>query len=125
MLTRYRIVRGARPPAEPLPDGIRQDTRKHTAHCLAPSKALVARFLDHPSDATFSTFRDAYLALLARRFEDDRSPFDRVAELAQHSDVYLGCNCPTKNQPDVARCHTVLALGFLKGKYPDLDVRLP
>ena len=46
-------------------------------------------------------------------------------ELARRHDVYLGCNCPTARQPDVLRCHTVLALAFLRERYPDLSVRLP
>jgi hypothetical protein len=39
--------------------------------------------------------------------------------------VYLGCSCPSRANPDVQRCHTVLALQFMKKKYPKLRVVLP
>ena len=48
MLARYQMLRGARPPGDPLLDGIRQDTRKHTRHFLRPSKELVDRYLVMP-----------------------------------------------------------------------------
>lgn len=47
-------------------------------------------------------------------------PFDG---LARRPDVYLGCSCPTKTNPDVRRCHTWLALEFIRERCPDLDVR--
>jgi hypothetical protein len=125
MLGRYRMVRGARPPGDPLPAGIRQDTRKHTRHCLRPSAEIVTRFLRQPDAAGFVVFRTAYLELLEARFRADRSPFDALVELARESDVFIGCNCPTGNQPDVRHCHTVLALGFLTKHYPGLPVRWP
>jgi hypothetical protein len=49
----------------------------------------------------------------------------RPADLANNNDVYLGCSCPTKRNPDVNRCHTVLALRFMKRKYPGLKVEIP
>lgn len=122
MLARYRIVRGARPVDEPLPHGVRQDTRKHTRHVLAPRAEMVARFLATPDEAGFRRFRVAYLQLLEDRFSDDRSRFDEMVALARETDVYLGCNCPTSKQPLVERCHTYLALGFLQRKYPDVVV---
>jgi hypothetical protein len=61
--------------------------------------------------------------LLAARFADDRTPFDELAELARDNDVWLGCSCPTAKQPDVRRCHTTLALTFMKQHYRDLDVQ--
>jgi len=125
MLARYRIVRGARPADDPLPDGVRQDTRKHTRHILRPSAELVTQFLSQPSSKGFSTFRAGYLALLEARFAESRTGFDALAEQARHADVYLGCNCPTAQQPDVRHCHTYLALGFLAKRYPDLRVQLP
>jgi uncharacterized protein YeaO (DUF488 family) len=125
MLARYRIVRGARPADDPLPDGVRQDTRKHTRHILRPSAELVTQFLSQPSSKGFSTFRAGYLALLEARFAESRTGFDALAEQARHADVYLGCNCPTAQQPDVRHCHTYLALGFLAKHYPDLRVQLP
>jgi uncharacterized protein DUF488 len=123
MIARYRIVRGARPTGEPLPAGVRQDTRKHTRHVLRPEAAMVQAFLAAPGDAAFRTFRAAYLELLERRFAEDRRPFDELAELARGTDVYLGCNCPTTKQPDVRHCHTWLALGFMKRCYRELEVR--
>jgi hypothetical protein len=125
MIARYRIVRGRRPPEDPLPDGVRQDTRKHTRHVLRPEAAAVRRLLASPSEAAFRDFRASYLATIERRFASDRAPFDELAELGRQRDVYLGCNCPTRTQPDVARCHTVLALEFLAGHYPDLHVVRP
>lgn len=125
MLGRYRIVRGARPPDDPLPAGVRQDTRKHTRHFLRPEAEEVKRLLADPSAKAFERFRAAYLHALQARFRQDRSPFDALHELARSSDVFLGCNCPTKQQPDVRHCHTYLALGFFHERYPDLDVRLP
>jgi hypothetical protein len=125
MISRYRIVRGARPANDPLPDGLRQDTRKHTRHVLRPSAELVARFLQEPSDAAFAAFRAGYLRLLQERFHSERAAFDELREQARSSDVFLGCNCPTAKQPDVRRCHTYLALGFLAERYPDLEVHWP
>lgn len=125
MLARYRIVRGARPPDDPLPDGVRQDTRKHTKHFLRPDAAEVEALLATPTAAGFARFRRAYLERLAQRFKTDRAAFDELAELARREPVYLGCNCPTQKQPDVRHCHTALALQFMKKHYPDLDVRLP
>lgn len=125
MLGRYRIVRGVRPADDPLPEGVRQDTRKHTRHILRPDAEQVARLLARPSEAAFQQFRAAYLRLLEQRFRKDRQPFDALSELARHSDVFLGCNCPTRQQPDVRHCHTYLALGFFHERYPDLSVRFP
>jgi hypothetical protein len=124
MLARYRIVRGARPPNEPLPDGIRQDTRKHTRHVVRPTTAMVEQLLADSSIESFSVFRASYLSLLEQRFERERERFEDLARLARAGDVYLGCNCPIARQPDVRRCHTALALEFFARHYPDLDVRL-
>jgi hypothetical protein len=125
MIGRYRMVRGVRPPGDPLPAGVRQDTRKHTRHCLRPSAEIVTGFLQRPDEAGFVRFRAAYLELLEARFRADRSPFDALVEMARENDVFLGCNCPTEKQPDVKHCHTVLALGFLEEHYPGLPVRWP
>lgn len=123
MLTRYQIVRGV--PASKLPKGVRQDTRKHTKHVLHPKKEWVAAYLANPSEATWKKFSGLYRKELERRFREDRAAFDEIAELAKETDVYLGCNCPTKKYPDVRHCHTWVALEFFKEKYPDLDVRMP
>ena len=125
MLARYRIVRGRRPPNEPLPDGIREDTRKHTRHVLRPMPENVRRYLATPNEEEFRKYAARYEAEIAARFERDRTPFDELAERARANDVYLGCNCPTRKNPDVRHCHTVLALAFMKKKYPKLRVVMP
>jgi hypothetical protein len=125
MLARYQIVRGKRPPGSPLPDGTRIDARKHTHSVFSPDPESVGEFLAAPSNAAFSRFSAGYRRLLASRFEARRSEFDALADTATRADVYIGCNCPTKINPDVNRCHTVLALHFMKKKYPKLRVVLP
>lgn len=125
MLARYRMVRGKRPLGDSLPDGIRVDTRKHTRHVLRPSAAIVVAFLSDASDASFDRFALAYSNELEVRFSKDRTSFDALAKTAAHTDVYLGCSCPSKANPDVKRCHTVLALAFMKKKYPRLTVVFP
>jgi hypothetical protein len=112
-------------PAGALPRGIRQDTRKHTRHVLRPTAALVRDYLAAPSDAAWRRYAKAYRTLIAERFREDRSAFDELAALARTEDVYLGCSCPTKHNPDVRHCHTWLALEFMRAHYPDLDVRMP
>lgn len=128
MLARYSIVRGA--PASSLPRGIRQDTRKHTRHVLRPTPEIVAEVFASARDAAaqeaaWRTYAALYRALLEERFAEDRAPFDRIATFARWHDVHLGCSCPSSKNPDVRRCHTVLALAFMKEHYPDLDVRMP
>ena len=125
MLARYHIVRGKRRADDPLPDGIRQDTRKHTQHVLRPTTPLVLALLEDSSAAGFMRFERGYRELLKQRFVTERRRFDELAELARGNDVYLGCNCPTQRQPDMRRCHTLLALAFLRDHYPDLDVQFP
>ena len=124
MLARYHIVRGARPESDPLPEGIREDTRKHTRHVLRPPAPLVEAFLADV-EAGFPEFRRGYERTLEERYAADPAPFEALAERAREGDVHLGCSCPTKHQPDVNRCHTVLALHFMKAKFSNLDVRLP
>ncbi len=124
MLARYTIVRGA--PASSLPDGVRQDTRKHTSHVLRPSAEIVESVLGRgASEEAWRSYPARYRALLDERFAQDRAPFDLIAKMARFHDVWLGSNCPTKKQPDVTRCHTVLALAWMKERYPELDVRMP
>lgn len=124
MLARYQIVRGRRREGDPLPEGKRYDTRKHTQHVLRPTQELVEEFLSDPSQAGFERFRTAYVALLEERFAEQPGRFDALAQEARQGDVFLGCNCPTARQPDVRHCHTWLALEYFARKYPDLDVRL-
>jgi hypothetical protein len=123
MLARYTMERGK--PASELPPGIRQDTRKHTRHVLRPTREMVEAYLADPTVEAWTRFEVGYMELLEWRFRDDREPFDRLARLAEENDVYLGCSCPTRNNPDVRHCHTTLALRFLKRNYPHLQVHSP
>ena len=124
-LGRYRIVRGRRAPDDPLPAGIRQDTRKHTSHVLRPDPRAVGEVLEDPSAAAWRSFAREYRALIARRRAEDPGPFDALARLAREQDVWLGCNCPTAKNPDVRRCHTFLALEVMERAYPDLEIVWP
>ena len=125
MLTRYKIYRGGRPPDDPLPDGVRQDTRKHTRHILRPPAEAVLAYLDKPSETAWSRFAGEYRSAVNERFRADRQSFDALAALAAAEDVYLGCSCPTARNPDVMKCHTVLALQFMMRHYPGVEVVLP
>jgi hypothetical protein len=125
MLSRYTIYRGRPAGADPLPTGIRKDTRYRTSNILCPTEAIVDAYLADPSDAAWRKFKSAYLALLNERFREDRPSFDDLARLATENDVFLGCNCPTKKNPIPGRCHTYLALGFMKRHYPTLKVMIP
>ena len=125
MLARYKIYRGKRPADDPLPEGVRKDTRKHTRHCLRPAAEAVARYLAAPSAESWAEFSADYLQTLAQRFADDQTLFDELAKAATDGEVHIGCSCPTAKNPDVNHCHTVLALQFMSQQYPDLDVRLP
>ena len=125
MLARYRMYRGKRPAADPLPRGTRMDTRWHTTHPLRPTQELASAFLAAPSDKTWRAFRAAYCALLEQRFREDLAAFDELARQARDADVFLGCSCPTRKNPRVDRCHTHVALQFMKRKYPDLQVEFP
>jgi hypothetical protein len=122
MLSRYKIYRGKRPALDPLPRGRRQDTRWRINHPLRPTQEIVELYLASPTDEAWQQFTDQYLALLEKRFSEDRAPFDTLAALASEDDVYLGCSCPTKNNPNKEHCHTYQALRFMKEKYPDLKV---
>ncbi len=125
MLARYKIYRGKRPADDPLPNGIRQDTRKHTSHCLRPPEAIVTAYLAAPSSAAWEKFAATYLRALEDRFANDSSPFDQLAEIAMREKVFLGCSCPTAKNPNVNHCHTVLALRFMREHYPKLDIVFP
>lgn len=125
MLGRYRIVRGKRAPDDPLPVGVRMDTRKHTNHVLRPDAAAVAALFAEFTAARWRAFAGDYEALLAARFAADRAPFDAIAAQARTGDVWLGCSCPSAQNPDVSRCHTVLALRFLAKRYRDVKIVLP
>ncbi len=126
MLGRYKIYRGKRPEGHAWPDGIRQDARKHTRHCLRPGTEMVEDYLRDPSDPGWKRFAAAYCQLVENRFAEDQTPFDKLAQLSRDDNVFLGCSCPTKKNPDAQRCHTALALQFILSKYPDtkIDVSL-
>ena len=125
MLYRYTIYRRRPANAPPPPKGIRQDTRWRTKHILRPTQAIVEAYLANPTDAAFALFRDSYLQLLEDRYRQDLKAFERLAAQAASDVVFLGCSCPTKVNPDVRRCHTYLALGFMKQKFPALAVQMP
>ena len=125
MLSRYKIYRGKRPPGDPLPDGVRQDSRFRTRHVLRPTKEMAAAFLAAGTDAAWRKFAAAYCSLIEQRFREDRRPFDELAALATAEDVFIGCSCPTEKNPRVDPCHTYLALQFMKAKYRKLRIRLP
>jgi hypothetical protein len=124
-LARYQMIRGKRPPGNPLPEGIRVDVRKHTRHFLRPPEGSVEALFANPSPKAFAKFTSSYEAELQRRFAQDRAPFDALADAASRDDVYIGCSCPSSVNPDVKRCHTVLALRFMHAKYPKLRVVIP
>lgn len=119
------MVRGRRPDDDPLPEGVRQDTRKHTRHFLRPTSDMVEAYLAHPNQTSWEKFKKEYQRILEERFRKNRRDFDHLAELAAKEDVFLGCSCPTKTNPDVRHCHTVLALQFMRTKYSDLEVVMP
>ena len=123
VLSRCKMYRGARPQADPLPVGIRQDTRKHTRHCLRPPEDAVRRYLAAPSAQAWREFEKNYLSVLGNRFSADSIPFNELAALAERADVFLGCSCPTKKNPDPRRCHTVTALRFMNRHFPRLETQ--
>jgi uncharacterized protein YeaO (DUF488 family) len=125
MLARYKIYRGKPPAGAQRPEGIRQDSRKHTRHCLRPSKEIVSEYLTNPSGEAWNKFESSYLRSLEERWGADSTPFDDLADLATNENVYIGCSCPTARNPNVQHCHTVLALKFMKERYPALEVELP
>ena len=79
-------------------------------------------YLADPTDEAWDRYVEQYLAIIEERYAEDPSEIEELAELARTNDVYLGCSCPTTKNPDVRQCHTVLALRFMKEKFPDLEV---
>jgi len=125
VLARYQMMRGRRPPDNPLPEGIRVDIRKHTRHVLAPDSKAVEHYLAAPNEEAWQRFKADYLALIEQRFGEAPAFFFKLAAQARAADVYLGCSCPTAKNPDVRRCHTTLALAFMREHFADLEVRMP
>lgn len=124
MLGRYTIVRGATRASYPA--GIRQDTRKHTRHFLAPTPELVAEvFANRRSATAWDAYADRYRALIDARYTADPARFRLLATMARWHDVWLGCSCPSSKNPDVMRCHTVIALRFMKERFPSIAILLP
>jgi hypothetical protein len=119
------MIRGPRPPDDPLPDGIRVDIRKHTRHVLAPKPEMVERCLSAPNEDAWQRFKAEYLALIEQRFAEDPTPFVDLANQATSANIFLGCSCPTAKNPEVNRCHTTLALQFMRWGFAGLDVRMP
>ena len=117
--------RGKRSPGDPMPNGIRQDARWRNSHPLRPAEEMVTQFLASPNEESWRRFRKAYIALLQERFRENRTPFDRLAELARTNDVFIGCSCPTKKNPIVGRGHTYPALEFMQKKFPPLKIVVP
>ena len=108
-----------------MPDGIRKDTRWRPNHILSPSEKLVKKYLADPHEAAWRKFKQEYMKLLERRFKKDGSAFVKFAQLAMEHNVFIGCSCPTKVNPDITHCHTYLALQFMKKKFPKLHVVFP
>jgi hypothetical protein len=81
--------------------------------------------LAKPTTAAWKKTKAAYQRLIAARFKTDRTPFDRLAELASENKVFVGCSCGTANNRDVNHCHTVIALQFMEQQYPKLRVEYP
>lgn len=125
MLARYKMYRGKRPSSDLLPKGIRQDTRWRTRHPLRPTEEMVKHYLVKPNAEAWHKFREAYIALLNERFQEDRAPFDELPRLAGETDVFIGCSCPTRSNPNVDGCHTFLTLRFMRSKYRQLRIELP
>lgn len=125
MLGRYHIVRGKRPPDNPLPEGHRQDTRKHTRHVLRPATEDVVRFMENPGETAWQRLAKNWRRDVEARFAANPAPFEALAELAKAEDVWIGCSCPTAKNPDVRRCHTFLALQFMAERFPDLEIVWP
>lgn len=86
---------------------------------------MVLDYLSNPSAEAWKQYEAKYLIVLRRRFKHRRGEFDKLAALAMREDVYIGCSCPTTVNPDPLRCHTVLALHFMKVEYPELTVEFP
>ena len=123
MLARYQITRGK---TSVLAEGVaRRDIRAHRKTLLSPTSAMVKEYLKSPTDAGWKDFETQYNKILVQRFKTRRQEFDTLAEVARNEPLYIGCNCPTKQNPDVNRCHTVMALKFLKKNYPGLEVVFP
>lgn len=125
MLARYTMYRRRPKEAGPLPEGIRQDSRWRTKHILRPTQEIVEAHLSDATDAGWESFRAAYFPILEERYETDPASFEKLAKLASENAVFIGCSCPTKKNPEVYRCHTVLALEFMQKKFPELEVVFP
>jgi len=71
-LHRYTTIRGLG--REHLPQGIRQDTRKHTRHVLRPDTDDVVRYFADPTDAGWEQFAKSWRTCVEQRFADDPAP---------------------------------------------------
>ena len=101
------------------------DARWRTKHILRPTEEMVKEYLASPHESAWRDYRKAYFDVLTRRFCEDRTPFDRLVDLAMTVDVLIGCSCPTHANPRLDHCHTFLALEFIQSKYSELQVEFP
>lgn len=84
---------------------------------------MVENYFACPSQTAWNVYEKQYLSLLSGRFGARQAEFDTFAELARMADVFVGYSCPTVKNPEVYKWHTILALRFMKNKYPWLYVR--
>lgn len=120
MLGRFQIKRKV---AFPRASGsVFKDSRKHTSHVFAPAKELVISYLRNPTLESWQTFQREYIRILRERLLSMPEKFEGIHRHAESGNYYIGCNCPTRTNPFLCRCHTVLALEFMKETYPDLEV---
>ena len=127
LLSRFKIYfwLTPRPDDDPMPDGLTPDIRAHRDHLLSPTREMVHAFLAEPTLEAWNALEKMYAEMLESRFVTRRDEFDELAFTAMMCDVFLGCSCPTKTNSDVRKCHTVLAIKFMKEKYPDLPIEIP
>ena len=83
MLARYKLYRGSRADDDPLPVGIRQDSRKHTGHCLRPSEEAVAEYLASGDESAWRIFAADYAQTLADRLAEDPTPVRTASTFGQ------------------------------------------
>jgi len=101
-----------------------ESTQHNSKHVVRPTKDIVVEYLANPTDEAWEKFESAYVAILQQRFQENRKPFDELADRARNGKVLLLCDCPTKHNPAPNHCHTIPALQFMKARYPDLKVDL-
>jgi len=121
VLARYQIVRGKRPEGNPLPEGVRVDIRKHTKHFLRPTRQRRG-VPERPGRRAFRQFSARYDPT-CRPVSPKNGARSTPCGTGRKRRRLPRMHCPTRTNPEVTRCHTVLALGFMKRKYPRLPIR--